>query len=38
MNRSDHWQNLAWLGEVLLYARFDSNAAEIVPFLWIFET
>jgi hypothetical protein len=31
MNRSDHWQNLAWLGELLHYARFDSNAEGSVP-------
>jgi len=31
MNRSDHWQNLARLGEELLYARFGSNAEAIVP-------
>jgi hypothetical protein len=30
MNRSDHWQNLAWLGRVAAHARFDSNAADSV--------
>jgi len=40
MNRSDHWQNLAWIGgsetrnamgEVPAHARFHSNAGLSVP-------